>query len=384
MNKKNELVENESAEENPQTDSLEKTKKIEEERNALMDRVINNIQQSSHDKIAYILHKIPKTRNSDIELAWNYWRIFESDKWNLINLKRDELNKLTKISTISRIRARIQNTYGLFQPDLETKKHRLKREEEMRETAIEDDCNGIQEMSLFIDETGKVKGDKIISVGGLWVIDTQNMILSFNAFLKWKMDHKITREFHFRDLNKGNLELYKDFIKLIFAFNPTISFKMVSIFKEGFKSDYDPIEFLTYKLIVDGVKEDLQNGRYTLPRQLYVLFDEEHPGPDTKKAEEILSLIKRENFNGLYLPKGLESGDSKKSFLLQATDLIIAALNRKLNPKDDLSNEPKNEFVNFIIELLEFENDIKNLLASSGDFSSYKFLNCNREFGFKE
>ncbi|CAM4175944.1 hypothetical protein ZORO111903_05360 [Zobellia roscoffensis] len=51
--------------------------KIEKENSELLNKVLSGNLISKRDKVGFILNNNTSARNSDIELAWSYWKTFE-------------------------------------------------------------------------------------------------------------------------------------------------------------------------------------------------------------------------------------------------------------------------------------------------------------------
>ena len=90
-------------------EELEFNKKIEREKNELLNKVLSGNLETKHDKVGFILNNNTSARNSDIELAWKYWSTFEKHLFNGSYITKKELKQLTKINSLTRSRARIQN-----------------------------------------------------------------------------------------------------------------------------------------------------------------------------------------------------------------------------------------------------------------------------------
>lgn len=104
---------------NPEIDELEvevreKAEKLEQEKQELIRKVLSGNLETKHDQVGFILNNNSTARNSDIELAWLYWLTFERDLFNGNYVTKNNLKKLTKIGSLTRSRARIQNEYKLF------------------------------------------------------------------------------------------------------------------------------------------------------------------------------------------------------------------------------------------------------------------------------
>jgi hypothetical protein len=173
---------------------LEKQNKIEKERTILLNSAVNGDINNIKEKVAYILNNSSSARNSDIELAWIYWHTFESEILDGNALTKDKLFRLTKINSLTRVRAKIQNEYKLFQADEKVKKFRGVLEEEKRQEAI-DEKPSYPIYSVFIDETGKTQD--FISVGSLWLTDSALAFQTLFKFKEWLRIHNLNYEFHF-------------------------------------------------------------------------------------------------------------------------------------------------------------------------------------------
>src|SRR5690606_10545794 len=109
--------------------------------------------------------------------------------------------KLTKINSLTRSRARIQNEYKLFQADLTVKKYRGVLEGEMKDEAIEEKPKGLPMYSIYIDETGKTQ--EYLSVGSLWIIDGFRSFEATRKLQDWVNTKNIDYEFHFAEVNQN-------------------------------------------------------------------------------------------------------------------------------------------------------------------------------------
>jgi len=67
----------------------------------------------SEEKVAWLLNKYPKLRDSDKLLCFHYWTIVDKYKGEL---NESIIISLTPAETITRVRRLIQNTYNMFLP----------------------------------------------------------------------------------------------------------------------------------------------------------------------------------------------------------------------------------------------------------------------------
>jgi hypothetical protein len=349
----------------PVEENISKEERIEKEKQELLNRIVSGQIENIKDRVAYILNHSNEARNSDIELAWFYWTNFEREKFSGHTVSKEQMLAMTRISSLSRIRAKIQNEYKLFQADDTVKRFRGKLEEDKKTEAVEDKPSGLGIYSVYIDETGK--NQEYISVGSLW-----NLKFDFSAVYsahielkKWKDEKQIDFEFHFRELTKNRLELYKEFfVKYITKF-PETGFKLIVLNNKGLSDKGQAITDLTYHLISKGIEHENSTGRAPFPRVLQVWIDEEEKGSDKLKMENIKERLKSQKIKGLYFGD-FAAVSSKGSFDAQIVDLFTASINRKLHSQND--GHFKDEFANFVLDVLKFDiaqinkvnNDVDN------------------------
>lgn len=330
---------------------ISKEERIENEKHELLNKVISGKIEHLKDRVAYILNNHNNARNSDIELAWLFWQNFESEILNSNNtITKDQMMGLTKISSIARVRAKIQNEYKLFQADPEVKKFRGTLEEEYKQEAVHDKPGNIGLYQVYIDETGK--NQDYLSVGSLWLtkfgVENVTSILNFNKWIK----ENITFELHFTELSKTRLPLYKEFFKRFLSYYPQSCFKLIVVNNKGFSDKNAAITDLSFHLLYKGVIHENDSGRALLPRKLQVVFDQEEKGSDKLKIENIKERLNNSKLKGLYLGDFLASS-SEESIFIQVTDLFTASVNRKLHSTS--STHFKDEFADFVFECLNFD-----------------------------
>lgn len=349
----------------------DKIERIEKEKNDLLNKVLSGNLLTKHDKVGFILNNNTAARNSDIELAWNYWSTFESDLFNGFNITKSELKKLTKINSLSRSRAKIQNEYKLFQADETVRKHRGVLAESMKEEAIEMKPDGLQMYSVYIDETGKTQD--FLSVGSLWIVDGYKAFQTYNKIKTWKEKNNINYEFHFSELTKHKLETYKEFFLTFLKNNPTVGFKAIILNRKGIRNINSAITDLTFHVIHKGINHENNTGRAPLPRLLQVWIDEEEKGSDQLKIENLKERLSSQSISDLYLGD-FQAVDSKENYGIQIVDIFTAAINRKLhNPES--KGKPKDELADYIFELLKFDIGSIDLENKETDNSTVFNLN---------
>lgn len=295
------------------------------------------------------MNNFTTARNSDTALAWIFWSLFEGELFNGETISQEEMNKLTKISSLSRVRAKIQNEYKLFQADEKVKKRRGVLDAEMRNNAIEDKPSGPL-YRVFVDETGKT--EKYLSVGSLWVTDVREACFSEFKIQDWKREQQIDFEFHFADLKGHQLERYKNYFLRFLTLNPTVGFKVIIVDRSGFSSLNSAITDLTFHLINNGVLHEDETGRAKLPRSLDIVIDNEDKGSDILKLENIKERLISQHIEGLSIGN-MNAVDSRDSCYLQVVDLFLSSVNRKLNSPES-NGKPKDELADYILGLLDF------------------------------
>lgn len=355
----NEEIEKDSSEE-------EKAKNIEKEKQELLNRILSGNLYTKHDQVGFILNNHTQARNSDVELAWIYWKTFESDKFNGRYVTKENLKNLTKINSLTRSRARIQNEYKLFQADDTVKKYRGVLSEENRNEAIEEKPKDLPMYSVYLDETGKTQD--YLSVGSLWVFDGFQSFKSSQAIKKWKEDSNIEFEFHFAEVRGHKLKTFKEFFLMFLKLNPTVSFKTIVVDRKGIKQINQAITDLTFHLINKGINHENITGRAPLPRLLQVWLDKEEKGSDQLKIENLKERLNGQNNKDLFLGD-FEAVDSKDNFNIQAVDLFTASINRRLHSSGGSEN-PKDQLANYILALLNFDTATIDLSETDWDRST--------------
>lgn len=356
--------------ENSKTED-ERSERIAIERQELLNKVLSGNLETIHDRVGFILNNNSGARNSDIELAWTYWKTFENELFNGLYVTKNDLKKLTKINSLTRCRARIQYEYKLFQADDKVKKYRGVLAEEMRDEAIEEKPEGLQMYSIYIDETGKTQD--YLSIGSLWIVDGFKSFQASKEIKDWLERNHIAYEFHFSEVSRNKLETYKEFFLKYLRLNPTIGFKAIVLNKKGISDINSAISDLTFHLIHKGILHENQTGRAPLPRYLQVCIDEEEKGSDQLKIENLKERITSQHIPGLYLGD-FAAVESKLNFSIQAVDLFISAVNRRIHNPNSQGNV-KDELADFVLGLLNFNiNDI-NLDNEETDKSTIFNLN---------
>ncbi|MEZ0484323.1 DUF3800 domain-containing protein [Fibrella aquatica] len=332
--------------------STEKSKQRKSEREKLLNQIASGQIHSSKEKVAYILNLFNEARNSDIDLAWEYWRIFEPKLFNGGHIDREGLRSLTKITSLARMRAKIQNEYDLYLANEDVRKFRGVLKEDIKQASVADKPSKLKPYYVYIDEAGKTQ--RYLSVGSIWLLDIGAYNLASIAELgKWKEERSVNYEFHFSSFNdKKRIEVYKEFCLKFFSLFPTLGYKVIVIDKSGFSDINSVLTDLTYHLLARGVHHEHESGRAPLPRKLQVYLDNESEGSDNLKLENIRERLTGQNIAGLYLDS-FEAVSSENNFFIQMTDLVTGSVNRKINTPD--GNNHKDELANFLLDILDLD-----------------------------
>lgn len=225
------------------------------------------------------------------------------------------------------------------------KEYRGTLEEEAREQAVENKPAGLPNTTVYIDETGKTQN--FLCVGGLWIPDSGINIIKVKQDIdSWRSTNNINYEFHFSEVSKGKLQIYKEFFSRFLRLNPTAGFKIIVVKNSGFAELTQPINDLTFHLLDHGIAHEHHSGRAPLPRLLQVWMDEDEAGSDALKIANIRERIKAQQINGLCLDQ-FYTISSQSNYFIQAADLFTGAVNRRLNRDSNLNH--KDELADYIL-----------------------------------
>jgi len=343
--------------ENPQEDHSEEEKQNEAKREEEIQQLLNNLSSATvntlRDKVAWILNHHPETRDSDISLLLKFWDTFEPDKYNGQSIKPDDLYRLTRLTSITRERARIQNVYKLFLASSEVRQRRGTLSEEEKEKAVEDKPVGYPSLVIYMDESGK-NADQLI-VGSLWFLEAGKPIYDIHKRITdFKKEIGFSKEFHFSEMSQKDLPIYQEMVTLFLRESTAISFKIASLPTLGIHDKQEALNRLFYHLIVRGIENENETGRAALPRTLQIWKDSEEEGSDRLLLADLGDRLKQASstrFNNKLLINFVRCADSAHNLFLQVADLLSASANRVLN-QSNISRNHKTEFAEFFLELI--------------------------------
>lgn len=362
MSESNEGVVEEERQEEKSEEEIEKEKVKKEEKKSKADELWKAIQAGDEKnlttRVASILNRYPETRNSDITLQMQYWRVYDGLNSDTVDLKK--IYKLERLTSIARARAKIQNEYELFKADDKVRQRRRTLEEQEKESQLLDKPS-YDSVEVFSDETGKT-GDYVF-VAGIWFLYGPATAKVQRDYFQWSREKekagvKLPKEFHFKNLSNTNydqLKIYKEFSDFFIQNGEMISFKAVGVNQT--KINRMPITDLVIKLYYQfvrlGVEHEINSGRISLPKKINLTKDQDG------ESELVIETIKQElgdNFKLHYedqlVMDQLIPMESHKSALLQFADLFAASINRRYN---NPGTNNKDELANYILEAVRLK-----------------------------
>lgn len=319
----------------------QKEKKIESDICELLTNVTSGNLSTLITKVGWILNHFVSARNSDITCLIKYWETFEPDIIKDGTISVTDLYKYTKLTSVVRARAKIQNEYKLFLASDEVRKHRGTLEEEHKSWAL-DERSDCEQFSIFVDESGKT--DKYLILGSMWIIDSVSKITLFRKIMALKSEAKYDHEFHFGSISNSTVHIYIKLIDLLFESSNSLSFKFNYIQREGVNIQ-EALAAMLYHLIVDGIKHENDTARAPLPRSIQLVKDLESKGSDQLMLKDLKSKIENASkkiFDSKLYVNEFKALDSKEHIFLQVSDILVASINRKLSfPNQDKNAKDK-------------------------------------------
>jgi len=343
----------------PTDEKTKKEKLREKRRKKLINAIALQRFENNDQKAAFILNNNVKARSSDIEFIWDFWSTFENEHMENGFITKKSLFKLSKFSTLARVRRKVQNELNLFHATPEVQAFRKKLAHTFKSDYEPSVSADLPFYRVFIDESGKT-GD-FLCVGSVWNYKTSPLQQKIE---EWKKENDITYEFHFSTLKKQKLDNYKEFISKALQYDPYFGFKVIIVNRTGIRDIQKAITDLTYHLVAKGIKQDDKNNRAPLPRLLQVYIDGAEPGADQLKKENISDRLKSAKISGLTVDY-VNIIDSKESVYIQLVDLLVASINRKLNI--ELKDNHKDRLASFVLDVFNFDLELINRKNSQAD-----------------
>lgn len=331
-----------------------KRERIEKEKEILIQRLAESNLVGLRERVAFILNHYPETRNSDIDLAWKFWKFFEPDIAGSGSINQEKMQKLTRLTSLTRARAKIQNEYELFLANAEVKERRRAKESEEKSTQISDKPPEVPSISFYVDESSK--NGKYLIVGGLCFSGGIEAYKLSTNLVVWRKTKNITNEFHFTKLSRQRLELYKEFFAFSLSHFDTFGLKAVVLEQAGIsKSVNEIVREMHYQLVYIGIKHEKESGRLTLPRQVNIFKDQDGETDKLEMArlEQDLQASFSNHFQNEVTLNQLTAIDSLDDFYIQISDLFIGSLARVLNREENNQRNHKDELAEYILSLLK-------------------------------
>lgn len=301
------------------------------------------------ERVAWLLNHYPETRNSDRPLWFRYWTVFEPDGWDGRAITLEDAFRLTSPTSLTRTRAKIQNTYGLFLADAAVREKRGTLGDAEREK-VRAQVPPAPLFSVYADESGKNAAHLI--VGSVWFLLAPEIIAMRQAIDRIKTDTSFRGELHFKEIDERNLDFYLDVARVITRVGAAVSFKAVSVERRGIGRQDAAFEDLFYHLLVRGVEHENATGRARLPRRLAMTKDREEIGRDQLMLANLRDRVAQAGeagFGGELTPTEFISDESDKHQLLQIADLYTGSINRLLNSPGDGA---KDRFAQELLQLI--------------------------------
>ncbi len=324
--------------------------RLELERERLVASLSSGNTDHLTERIAWLLSRFPETRDSDITLQLRYWAIFEPELYAELEVDPQAMYRLTRLTSITRARAKIQNSFRLFQASHEIRQRRGRLSEEARDrNAVSTPPSPV--LTVYADESGKT-GSHLI-VGSVWFLDPRDTLTLWNRIQTWRRETKFEEEFHFSELSNRTAPYYHAFVDLVLAGSPLISFKSISVSRTGVRHADIALEQLFFELLKQGVAHEHDTGRAELPRRLLMIKDREEEGSDRillSRLAERLTHASSLHFEDRLKVRSLESVDSRSQPLLQLADLYTSSLNRTFARSASNPTNPKDVFADFFLD----------------------------------
>jgi hypothetical protein len=297
------------------------------------------------------MNHFPRTRNSDIALQIKFWEIFEPDRIKGGHVRLEDFYSLTRLTSLVRERARIQNQYRLFLADVEIRDRRGTLEAEEREKAIE--VPDYPVYAVFLDESGKTS--PYLIVGSLWFLSSGTESLDlYRESQELRRKNKFEGEFHFAEMKKDQIDTYKELIDIFLTKGGMLSFKFASVPKHGIKNIQAALADLYYHLLTKGIDHENSSGRAPLPRILQVWKDSEEIGADKllmANLEDRMKQAAASVYQSKLVVDNFVAMDSKSNVFLQVADVMASSVNRILSRSGEARNH-KDDLADYLISRL--------------------------------
>lgn len=329
---------------------ISKDEQLEAERDEVLAAVAAAKLDTLQERVAWILNHYPIARDSDVALQIHFWEEFEPDLAAGDSILKSDLYHLTRLTSLTRARAKLQNTYKLFQASPAVRQAQGTLAEEERVKAAEQQI-AVPVFDVYADESGKTA--KHLIVGSVWCLHPPELLQFRKDVVAWRDDRGFKDELHFKAVSDSNLTHYISFADELATRNAVFSFKAVSVERAGIKSVDDALQQLFFHMLVRGVEHEASTGRGPLPRALQLWKDLEEPGRDKLFMAALRQRIQdvgATQFDGALTAEEFTATDSKGKTLIQVADLYTSSINRVLNGEG--KDAAKDKFARYFLEPL--------------------------------
>ncbi len=318
----------------------------------LINDLDSGIEKTLLQRIAKVLSENIKARNSDIALQHSYWLKYESDIYNGASVRLEDFYKLTKLTSLVRARAKIQNEFGLFLAHSEVRNNRRNLSDLEKEKAITEKPD-YDTIDVFIDESGK--NDNYLVLGSVWYYSLSGNLSIYKRYFELGQEYDLS-EFHFTKISKNNVQNYVKFIDFIKENIELVSYRAVILKNRGSTNTLEALENLLEILIVEGVNDEIKNENVKLPKEIIVTKDKDDEKRDKICLRKIKNMINQNSerfYNNELITGSFSTLDSNVNLQIQLADLITGAISRRINygngnpnHKDIVSNKICEELLN--------------------------------------
>lgn len=282
-------------------------------------------------RTAWILNRRPEARDSDVRLMLEYWEQFYGDQYSgEEHIPVQLLFRLPKLTSLARARAKIQNTYRLFQasPEIRSRRGTMSEEERERHAA---DRKEYPSYHVYIDESGKsASPSDYLIVGSAWILDSGEYGRLFWAINKLRPANM--KEFHFLHVRDETEPLFLELIRTARELGTTLGFRALAVQRGGLRHVDEHLEDMIFHLLISTIRE-YDRGRAPLPRKLIVTKDLDTESSDKLQLanlRERLATASAAQFEGQLNLDSFTSVDSVQNPLIQLADLYTSSLGRVL------------------------------------------------------
>jgi hypothetical protein len=297
-------------------------------------------------KITYLLHNFPETRDSDTALAIRYWETFQAEileRWDHGSL--DVLFELDQFETISRLRRHIQNDLGLFAST--TRVGNLRRELQMEfYRYLAEQRKQDPEVRFYLDETGSGTSQPYAGVAGICVLDWRQYEMHHAALVKWRREQGWPDTLHFTEIG-ADASRHMALLAQLERRRSGLLFLGYSLRSKGV-TNFALVD-LFIQLVVDALKKARDLSCLTVVHGVTV-FKEADQGFDqihVPNIEKYLSEQLAREFPNLLYVREIRPVVKGREPLLECADLIAGAMQRRAlyggpHPKDVLAEAVMN------------------------------------------